>query len=145
MQASPSHFHSTPQMCLGSVWSVASQLSQICKTRWGLPRKMIFSEVPRRNVSPFNFFLFAGTSGTLLFVLDGSYLPGQFFPLGNMPVTLNFKADGGTADQGFRISFYIGESSPGKYNINCGLQIFQKLRSCEGTLNIDRTTEAPTL
>ena len=109
-------------MCLSLVWSGASQLSETCENRSGLSRKIILTGVPRQNASTFNFSLFTGTfGGPFLFGLEGSYSPGQFFPLGNMPVTLTFMASGGTADTGFRVSFYIGETSPGKYKTNCGL------------------------
>ena len=51
----------------------------------------------------------------MLFGLSGSYSPGQFFSLGNVPVTLDLQVECCTSDPGFRISFYIGESSQGKY------------------------------
>ena len=42
-----------------------------------------------------------GTSGTLLFELSGEYSSGQFFSLGNVPVTLHFDTDSSVDDPGF--------------------------------------------
>ena len=57
----------------------------------------------------------------MLYELAGTYSPGQFFTLGDVPVTLHFDSDGSITDPGFRVYFYMGEASPG----TCKLLLFE--------------------
>ena len=69
------------------------------------------------------FNLFSGTWGQLLYELAGSYSSGQFFFLGNEPVTLQFTSDGSVTYPGFNVRFYMGEQSPGKVMGQCACKI----------------------
>ena len=113
-------------MCSRLFWSGASKIK--CQKRSGPPRKIILigtQESPSEMFHYLTFLFFAGTSGTLLFGLTGSYSSGQFFSLGNMPVTLDFHAECCTSDAGFRIYFYIGESSPGNTRLTEACKLYQ--------------------
>ena len=53
-----------------------------------------------------------------MLLLEGYYDEGTFFNLGSEPVTLKFTSDSIVEYQGFRLHFYVGETSPGKYEIS---------------------------